>query len=294
MRRVGIITLLAVLSLAFACEKIVTVTETVTETITDTVKVTVKDTVTITDTIVEKDTVETSAPVPSLPSWGTAPVRIGIIGDSISTFAGWIPGSYVAYYPNSNSGILQVEQTYWYRLIYALMPDAVLDRNLAFSATRVAKIGTEDNYDQNDFVTRVDQEGFDDPDIVIIHGGTNDRRASTPNHVPLGEYGYDIPVDQLDRTCFRSSYVAMVRKIMEKHPGVKIVCIIGDTLNTEKYQGLADSIKDIASHYGFPVVSFTYALESADGVHPNASGAQYMADRIFEVMEQEGLLYYKK
>lgn len=274
MKRIGIIALFAVLSVAFACEKIVTET--------------------ITETVIEKEKVETSAPVPALPSWSTSAVRIGLIGDSISTFAGWIPDGFVAYYPNAASEILDVKQTYWYRLIYNLMPDAVLDRNLAFSATRVAKIGKEDNYDKNDFVTRIDQVGFDNPDIVIIHGGTNDRKASTPNHVPLGEYGYDLPLDQLDRTCFRSSYVCMVRKIMEKHPGVKIVCIIGDTLNTEKYQGLADSIKAIADYYGFPIVNFTYALESADGVHPNASGAQYMADRIFDVLQKEGLLYYKR
>ena len=288
MRRIGKTALLAALSVAFACEKIVTVTETVTET------VTVKDTVTITDTVVEKDTVETTAPVPALPSWGNSPVRIGLIGDSISTFAGWLPEGYVAFYPNSASGIQEVEQTYWHRLRYDLMPDAVLDRNLAFSATRVAKIGTDDNYDLNDFVTRVDQVGFDDPDIVLIHGGTNDRRASTSAHAPLGDYGYDKPLEELDRYCFRSSYVCLVRKIMEKHPGVKIVCIIGDTLNTEKYQDLADSIKAIADHYGFPTVSFTYALESADGVHPSLYGAEYMADRIFEVLEAEGLLYYKR
>ena len=286
MKRIGNIILMSLLFAALSCEKVVTVTEKET--------VTIRDTVIVTETIVDKEIVESANPVPSLPSWGTSTVRVGIIGDSISTFGGWIPNGYAAYYPNNASGILEVEQTYWYRLIYELMPDAVLDRNLAYSATRVAKIGTEDNYDKNDFVTRVDEVGFDNPDIVVIHGGTNDRRASTANHVPLGDYGFDTPIDQLDRTCFRSSYVCMVRKIMEKHPGVKIVCIIGDTLNTAKYQGLADSIRAIAEHYGFAVVSFTYALESADGVHPNTDGAKYMADRIYEVMSQENLLYYKR
>lgn len=286
MERIGKIILISLLLAFNACEKVVTVVKTET--------VTVTDTVTVTETIIKKDTVQTESPVPSLPSWGANTVRVGLIGDSISTFGGWIPEGYVAYYPNTSSDITEVRHTYWYRLIYDLMPDAVLDRNLAFSATRVAKIGTEDVYDNNDFVTRIDQIGFDNPDIVLIHGGTNDRRSSKPDHVPLGEYGYDLPLDQLDRTCFRSAYVCMVRKIMEKHPGVKIVCIIGDTLNTEKYQGLADSIKSIAEHYGFPIVNFTYALESADGVHPNASGALYMADRIYDVMAQEGLLYYKR
>ena len=275
MKRIVKIMFMLSLLFAVACEKTVTVTENEVVTETDTLNVAVSD------------------PVPSLPSWGPSTVRIGLIGDSISTFEGWLPEGYSAYYPKSSSEIMSVEQTYWYRLIYELMPDAVLDRNLAYSATRVAKIGTDDNYDKNDFVTRVDQVGFDNPDIVIVHGGTNDRRASTPDHVPLGDYGFDLPLDQLDRTCFRSAYVCLVRKIMDNHPGVKIICIIGDTLNTEKYQGLADSIKAICEHYGFTTVNFPCAIDSADGVHPNSSGAQYMADRIYEVMEQAGLLYYK-
>ena len=286
MKRIGNIILIFSLFMAFACERIVTVTEME--------FVTVTDTLVVTDTVIQVDAVQTSTPVPALPSWGTSTVRIGLIGDSISTYEGWIPEGYSAYYPKTASEITDVTHTYWYRLIYDLMPDAVLDRNLAYSATRVAKIGTDDDYDKNDFVTRVDNIGFDNPDIVLIHGGTNDRRASTPDHVPLGDYGFDLPIDQLDRTCFRSAYVCLVRKIMEKHPGVRIICIIGDTLNTEKYQGLADSIREIAEYYDFETVSFNYALESADGVHPNASGAQYMADRIYEVLEQEGLLYYKR
>lgn len=285
MERIGKITLMSLLLITAACEKVVTVTQKET--------VTVTDTVTVTETIIQKDTVQSASPVPSLPTWSTSAVRIGLIGDSISTFEGWLPEGYSAYYPKTASEITEVTHTYWYRLIYELMPDATLDRNLAYSGSRVSKIGVADS-DKYDFVSRIDNVGFDNPDIVLIHGGTNDRRVSTPEHVPLGEYGFDLPLDQLDRYCFRSSYVCMVRKIMEKHPGVKIVCIIGDTLNTEKYQGLADSIRAIAEHYGFSIVNFSYALESADGVHPNASGAQYMADRIYEVMAQDCLLYYKK
>lgn len=286
MKRIGQIIYVFCLLAVFSCEKVVTVTEVVKET------VTVTDTVTI--TVIEKDTLEVASPVPSTPSWGYSPVRVGLIGDSISTFSGWIPSGYVAFYPNVASGIEEVSQTYWHRLIYTLMPDAELDRNLAYSATCVTKTGSGTLYDTNDFVTRLEQTGFDNPDIVLIHGGTNDRRASSASHAPLGDFDYDLPLDQLDRYSFRPSYICMVRKIMEAHPGVMIVCIIGDTLNTEKYRALADSIREIADHYDFPVVSFNAALESADGVHPNLSGAEYMSGKIYEVLEAEGLLNYKR
>ena len=75
---------------------------------------------------------------------------------------------------------------------------------------------------------------------------------------------------------------------------VKIVCVIGDCLYQEEYVSLADSIEEIAGHYGFPVVKFESPLETFDGVHPDSYGAAYMSDRIYDVMEEENLLYYKR
>lgn len=229
------------------------------------------------------------------PQWDGVPVRIGIIGDSISTFSGWIPNGYVAYYPHSTGSVADLEdvsQTWWHRLIYTLLPDATLDRNLSYSATCVAKTGSGSQYDQNDFVTRC--TGFDDPDIVIIHGGTNDRGISLGQQAALGEYDYDVPADQLDRYRFRPAYICMVKKIMEAWHGVKIVCVIGDCLYQEDYVSLAESVEEIAAHYGFPTVSFKSALETFDGVHPNSYGAAYMSEKIYEVLKEEGLLYYHR
>lgn len=78
MGRIGKIILMSLLLAVNSCEKVVTEIQKET--------VTVTDTVTVTETIVEKDTVQTTGPVPSLPAWSTSTVRIGLIGDSISTF----------------------------------------------------------------------------------------------------------------------------------------------------------------------------------------------------------------
>ena len=253
-----------------------------------------RETVVVTEK--EEVVVETSSPVSVTPSYGSAPVRVGIIGDSISTFYGWIPEGYVAYYPHTatTGSITEVSQTWWYRLVYTLMPDAVLDRNLSYSATCVAKTGTESQYDRNDFVTRVDEYGFDNPDIVIIHGGTNDRRVSLGEAAPLGNYDFDIPAEELDRYSFRPAYICLVKKILGKWPGVRIVCVIGDSLNQDPYKDLGDSIRTIAEHYGFPVVSFPELLETFDGLHPNLYGAEYIADKMFRTLEEENLLYFKR
>ena len=66
------------------------------------------------------DTLTVTTPSAGTPSWGSNPVRVGIIGDSISTFDGWIPEGWRRYYPYTGSAgsLTSVEQTWWHRLIY--------------------------------------------------------------------------------------------------------------------------------------------------------------------------------
>ena len=130
----------------------------------------------------------------------TGTVRVGIMGDSISTFKEWIPSNFAAYYPHTNSSngksLTEVEQTWWYRLIYDLMPDATLDRNLSYSGSFVTKLDDGNTRDEWTFPTRCSM--YEDPDIIIIHGGTNDRGISRGSMVPLGSFDYSTPTDDLD------------------------------------------------------------------------------------------------
>lgn len=80
LRKTGLLLLLAMTALS--CTKVVTE------------QVIVKETETVRDTLV------VTPPASSLPSWATNSVRVGIIGDSISTFDGWIPDGYRRYYPS--------------------------------------------------------------------------------------------------------------------------------------------------------------------------------------------------
>ncbi len=277
LRKTGLLLLLA--TTALSCTKIVTE------------QVIVKETETVHDTLV------VTPPASSLPSWATNSVRVGIIGDSISTFEDWIPDGYRRYYPFTGSAgsLTTVEQTWWHRLIYKLMPDAVLDRNISYSGTRVTKNTVPNpekpDLDEYDFVTRCC--GFDDPDIIIIAGGTNDRPCVGQNLI--GEYDWTAPLAELDRYKFRTAYICLVRTLMEKYPETKLVCVVNNLLLTDAHKAIGESITEIAAHYELPCARITETLETVgDGIHPNSAGAARWADVVWETIESAGIENYRK
>lgn len=209
--------------------------------------------------------------------------RVGVLGDSISTFLGWIDSSYSAYYPGNDATsaggtgtVQQVEKTYWWKIINEKMSHGVLDVNNSYSGTKVV---TENGV--KGFVDRAYR--FNDPDIIIIHGGTNDKNKTSP----LGEFDYDLPIGQLNETCYRSAYIKLVKMLQNRYEGVQLIILVGDMLTTP----YATANIEIAKHFGLPYVDFTKGgtitndtvnIPKSTGSHPDAKGMQYITDRIWE------------
>lgn len=218
------------------------------------------------------------------------PVRkVGIIGDSISTFAGYIDPSYSAFYPANDAtakggtGTVQsVEKTYWWKVVNEKMSHGQLDVVNSYSGTKVVTEGGVKG-----FVDRAYR--FNDPDIIIIHGGTNDMNQKSP----MGDFGWDLPIGQLNEGCYRSAYVKLIKMLQNRYPGVQIIIVVGDRLSYyECYKPdpefpYATSTIQIAKHFGLPYVDFTAngtsynSLPKSTGSHPDASGMQKMADQIY-------------
>ncbi len=204
------------------------------------------------------------------------PKRVSVIGDSISTFRGYISYNYSAHYPTTDGDLNLVGQTYWWRLIYDHMENACFERNLAYSGTAVTRTTNEKYSDTSkyswygqDFCTRfINQQGLGKADIVLIHGGTNDYGHNVD---PLAPGGYTIrgaafptdaefnamyntadaaktraQVEALNDTTFCEAYIKLICLMKERNPNVKIVCIIGDYVSV----GIQKSILKIAEHYG--------------------------------------------
>ena len=242
------------------------------------------------------------------------PKRVSIIGDSISTFYGWMPNGYTSHYPNgSNCDVTTVEKTWWYRLIYDYMQNAVLDMNLSFSNSTVTENSDPNNTGQywygHDFCSRfVECNGMGRPDIIVIHGGTNDyghnygeqlapgytMRGAAPAKSVFDAIFADADAcktiadaENLDFSTFCHSYTKLLRMMQLRHPGVKIVCIIGDSVSA----GIQTCIQTIADHYGAKVVDLlavngfrdtVYQTKYDTGhVHPDSNGMNFIANKIY-------------
>ncbi len=216
--------------------------------------------------------------------------RLSVIGDSISTFKGWIPANYSAHYPATDGTLTLVNETYWYRLAHDYMKDCAFDTNIAFSGSTVtnttdenykARYGTASNaWFKKDFCTRFAEcGGCGTPDIILIHGGTNDWAHNADPLAPgvairndaSNIYGGSAPsasvmqaiydkadaaktrtaVNALPDGTFCEAYVKLLCQIRERYPKCKVVCIIGDYLS----QSIEQSVLEIAGHYGAKTVN---------------------------------------
>ena len=200
--------------------------------------------------------------------------RVGILGDSISTFKGWLANEeYDPFYPDSDpnvgsedpvlaaKAVDSAEKTWWYRLIYNYMKDAELDVNSSWQGTRVVHEQKKGYASRNlmdaGFIDRC--LDFKEPDVIFIHGGTNDKTQETP----IDEY--------------TGAYRQMIGKMKGAYPGVRIILIIGDRLNAP----YASPIMDIAHEEGLRYVDFRADdIEKCKGSHPTAPAFDFMAKKI--------------
>ena len=247
-------------------------------------------------------------------------IRVSVIGDSISTFSGYLPGGYHYHYPATDGSLVNVSDTYWYRLIYKKMHNAVLDVNMAYSATTVTRKtdpALASNYTfENSFSERyVRLGGIGNPDVVLIHGGTNDRGltkgdlfpgSGLPKTAPSPKASDLAPlfetadaattreqIEALDNTTFCTAYIKLIRLIMQQYPDCKIVCIIGDCV----YDNIEASTLLIAEHYGAKCVNLLrvngyndqvympkhdYDGPGSNGCHPGVKAMHFIADKIYD------------
>lgn len=208
--------------------------------------------------------------------------KISVIGDSISTFRGWIPAGFATHYPATDGTLTLVNETYWYRLAHDYMKSAEIDVNIAYSGSSVTntteknmldKYGSSQHWFNNSFVQRFEFcGGCGHPDIILLHGGTNDwahncdplapgvqiRNDSNSylGHAPsttqmnsifaVADAAITRPeVNALPDATFFEAYTKMICQIKQRYPSCKVVCIIGDYLS----QSIEESIIAIAKHY---------------------------------------------
>ena len=243
--------------------------------------------------------------------------RVSIIGDSISTYEGWLTSGYRTYYPRGT--VDSVTQTYWYKLINNLMKNAKLDTNGSWTGSCVTRCANS-SYSGNhwyghEFGARVMTDGLGKPDVIIFFGGTNDSNNVGGTVLYTGYSSFTdssttIPEDSvfeslfatadaatnltavkaLDDTTFIPAYIKMIRTLNVMYPKAKVLMLIGDHIRPS----MRSSILKIGAHYnakyGYRVVDFqnispfkkNNPITKADSCHPDDNGFTVMANYLYQ------------
>lgn len=232
--------------------------------------------------------------------------RISIVGDSISTFEGWMPGGYSIFFPLYGE-ITDVSQTWWKPLLDDMGLQLCANSSSSGSTCVGNSLSTDDPQCgcDNFRIEGAIGAGGIHPDIIIVYMGTND----VVTHVPLGTNDGTHSVEEGVIDNFSDAYKLMLDKLEAQYPGAQIICCTltplggwteeGELIPFVNKLGLTDAdysrqIEAIAGEKGFPVVDLQSCGMSidnllqyvTDGVHPNPEGMKLIGKAVRPVIEE--------
>lgn len=219
--------------------------------------------------------------------------NISILGDSISTYVGYVPTGNEVFYNGSNGEITDVSLTWWQSLITSLGLNLCL--NNSWSGSRVTTTGGDESAG---CMSRCENLHNDttNPDIIMVYIGINDFN----NNVQIGSYNgsQSFPTTT---TTFREAYAIMLNKILTKYVNAKVyVCTLPYCdRNTDENEfpekngngvTLAEwnnAIRELADLFGVDIIEFskcgiTFQNRKTflfDELHPNPLGMKMLKNK---------------
>lgn len=199
-----------------------------------------------------------------------------IIGDSYSTFEGYIPKNYDTWYVSEKTekpDVYKVEQTWWYQIFDG--KDNKLMINDSYSGATVCNSVRPEHTVDVSFVSRFEKlvnDGFFDNneiDSVIVFGYTNDSWTN----VSFGNEKYsNFKKEDLLEFCPAVCYLAA--KIKEVLPNANVLWL----LNTDVDEKFPKAVKTIATHFEQKHLHFE-DIDKLSG-HPSIKGMKQIAEAI--------------
>lgn len=200
-----------------------------------------------------------------------SPVKqFSIIGDSFSTFQGWIPEGHATWYANpmtNGNDVDSVKKTWWYML--SKETGLKLLTNDSWSGSTVAtasQLGTVDE-SQRAFVTRFHKYAGSGnvtgskPDIIFILGGTNDSTKNTE----VGTPKYSDWTTEDDKK-FAPAFAHLISDVKDYNPTARIINITNGNNKSE----IKSAQATICDYY--EVENVVISGYSSTTGHPNSSG----------------------
>ncbi len=204
-----------------------------------------------------------------------------ILGDSISTFAGFVPAENELFYPKEGVDVTKVEHTWWHQLAKHCTLDLFM--NESYSGSRISRTGLRPL--SSSFLDEKRQARLGG-DLIIIFGGTNDWGQA------------DLPVT---KQVFIQAYEELVTSMLEHHRFSKLYFCTPlqrtdralDQVNIHNWSQLelADAIRTIVgTHKGAHLIDLAaYPISEGDGMladnlHPTKQGMEVLSHLV-----QQGL-----
>lgn len=211
------------------------------------------------------------------------PTRFSILGDSYSSYAGYV-------YPDTNDvyeypaiGVTGAEQMWWSQV--ADSTGWLLDRNNSFSGAMISNYDIMEYYKPASFINRMNNLGH--PDVIFILGGVNDLWYGAP----FGEYVYaDWTEEQL--RSYRPALAYLFDHLKRLYPRAELYFLLETDpcpggIDEETRLNFIISTHRIADHYNVDCIDLLDIHKSL--WHPDVEGQKNIADHVLEYLETEGV-----
>lgn len=223
---------------------------------------------------------------------------VSIVGDSISTYAGYNPKGYAVYYDDEirrKNHLNSVYDTWWAKVNQAL--GAYLCVNNSYSGSRV----TGNSFPAASCDERLSHlhTSMHRPDIILIYMGFNDfgHGVNVAQRVPVRK----------NMLFFSDAYKHMLSRIRQLYPDALIVCgtlmrtkIKGceDWIFPESYAGTRfddynEAIRKVCKKERCclaDIASFNIPYETLDGTHPTNEGHITLAHAWIRCLREFGMM----
>lgn len=209
---------------------------------------------------------------------------IAIIGDSYSTYGGWIPSGYPTWYAikdkdgcnKSSNDVNSVKQTWWWKLCYECGFQLLM--NSSYSGSTICYTGyNKSNVKYSSFITRAQKDFGDNtdnpicPDIIIVFGGTNDSWAD----VPIGSLKYEDWTEDDLKSCL-PSICYLYDYLVNHFQNAQIINITNYGLKNS----ITNGMKEACNHYGIDNVILNQFEKQSN--HPSINGMEEIKNQIIE------------
>lgn len=199
-----------------------------------------------------------------------------VLGDSYSTFAGYIPDGYAIWYDNNvkaNNDVCAVEQTWWSLL--AERTGMELIQNNSYSGSTVCNTGYGGaDYSDRSFITRMPMTLEGCPDVLLIFGATNDSWSNAP----MGELKFS---DWTSEDLYQAlpAYCYMLDWYKHNAKYTRVICILNDGLKDKITYGIIAACE----HYDTDYILLD-GIDKGDG-HPTVAGMRQICDAVHSFLK---------